>query len=63
MPKFLKFLLFLALIIFAAFTIPSFLPSSDTPNQNTESVSESVSETEVTNLGTVVIDAGHGGHQ
>ena len=63
MPKFLKFLFFLLLVVLASFAISYFLPTSNSKEQNTQQESELVSETEVPTLGTIVIDAGHGGRQ
>lgn len=61
MPKFLKFLFFLILVVLVSFAISYFLPSSKSKEKNTQQESELVSETEVPTLGTIVIDAGHGG--
>lgn len=61
MPKFFKFLFFLIFVILAISITSSVIPTLKSKKQNTERTTETVSETEIVNLGTIVLDAGHGG--
>lgn len=63
MPKFLKFLLLFVLALLAIPIVSFFFPSSDSKKQDTQQEHETTSETQIPTLGTIVIDAGHGGHQ
>ena len=61
MPKFFKFLLFFVIIALAIPIVSSLISSSKSKNKTAETEQETTSETEIKNLGTIVIDAGHGG--